>query len=709
MRGTFWIWAVALALAGCSCFAPVRECVPATCSGLGANCGLVSDGCGALLDCGSCGQGKSCGGGGVPNVCGARPACIPTGCAALGAKCGKTGDGCGGVLDCGLCAAGEVCGGGGVPNVCGSGTCAPQTCATRGAECGPMSDGCGGILQCGSCASPKACAFDGGVGTCSCTPTTCAQLGARCGAPPDGCGRTLDCGGCDAGFACGGAANGFQCACAPATCQSTGASCGAPPDGCGGSLSCGSCTAPRGCGLGGQPYVCGCPGVLCDPAPVLSLAVAGTRLDLTWTDPSAAETAFELERSLDGGSYALLVATAANVRAHPDVSVQPNTTYWYRVRATADAGPGSWSNVVSGRVTTNPPATNAWSTIGSDNQHTGVNALETGRPPLSLAWSFAFDGGGTINPVVSDGPRVYAAVQSYFAGNAIYGLDAADGGTLWSRQFGSKFSLGQPAVFDGKVYVAHCNHSGDTKLWSLDALTGAVHFSVAMSAQWETYWAPVVDNGAVFTNGGYYGGLYGFRTSDGANLFFLGLEQYDEWSPAIDQGKVYTFVAGKLRQHDPVTGAINWTTTVTYNWSGWSSQTYPVIGAGRAYVIARPVLYAVDLTSRAVSWSATGLNFTGVPAFHAGRVYAVSAGNVRVHDAATGAYLWTFVGDGALSFPPVIANGYLYASSNANVYAVDLATRAQVWTAAGGGWLSISGGKLYVASGRTLTAYSLSP
>ena len=45
-------------------------CVPTTCAELGDNCGMVSDGCGGTLDCGTCSGGQTCGGGGTPNVCG---------------------------------------------------------------------------------------------------------------------------------------------------------------------------------------------------------------------------------------------------------------------------------------------------------------------------------------------------------------------------------------------------------------------------------------------------------------------------------------------------------------------------------------------------------------------------------------------------------------------------------------------------------------
>jgi hypothetical protein len=46
-------------------------CTPATCASLGFNCGQAGNGCGGVLDCGTCPMGQSCGGTGVPNVCGA--------------------------------------------------------------------------------------------------------------------------------------------------------------------------------------------------------------------------------------------------------------------------------------------------------------------------------------------------------------------------------------------------------------------------------------------------------------------------------------------------------------------------------------------------------------------------------------------------------------------------------------------------------------
>jgi hypothetical protein len=137
---------------------------PTSCAQQGAQCGPASDGCGNVIQCGTCPAGQICGGGGTPNVC-FMPSCTPTTCAAQGVSCGPTGDGCGNVIQCGTCPAGQICGGGGTPSVCGNGTCSPTTCAAQGVSCGPTGDGCGNVIQCGTCPAGQTCG-GGGPSVC---------------------------------------------------------------------------------------------------------------------------------------------------------------------------------------------------------------------------------------------------------------------------------------------------------------------------------------------------------------------------------------------------------------------------------------------------------------------------------------------------------------------------------------------------------------
>jgi hypothetical protein len=174
-------------------------CVPQAC---GPRCGPIGDGCGSVLNCPSCPQPLVCGGGG-PNLCGAGPpppdACTPRTCQQLGQRCGPAGDGCGGLLQCGTCVAPQQCMSGHccAPEPCGTrcgmqpdgcgtliqcpacpvtdGGCAPLQCAQQLVMCGPAGDGCGNVIDCGPCPAPAWCGNMGAPGTCDpqCAPIMC--------------------------------------------------------------------------------------------------------------------------------------------------------------------------------------------------------------------------------------------------------------------------------------------------------------------------------------------------------------------------------------------------------------------------------------------------------------------------------------------------------------------------------------------------------
>jgi hypothetical protein len=213
-------------------------CLPRTCADQHLTCGMNGDGCDSVVDCGPCPSGQFCGGGGY-SKCGTGLGdasngdggliCVPITCQALGVTCGKQGDGCGGVVDCGSCPTGQFCGGAGF-NRCGTGiadggaVCNPKTCSDLRYTCGPAGDGCNGTLQCGTCAFPQYCG-GGGFSTCGgmttvlpdggmgvpCTPKTCNDLGFNCGPAGDGCGHLIQCGTCTGTDICGGAGQPSVC------------------------------------------------------------------------------------------------------------------------------------------------------------------------------------------------------------------------------------------------------------------------------------------------------------------------------------------------------------------------------------------------------------------------------------------------------------------------------------------------------------------
>ncbi len=73
-------------------------------------------------------------------------------------------------------------------------------------------------------------------------------------------------------------------------------------------------------------------------------------LVLAWDDTSDNEDAFEIERSTDGIHWMLVGSVGSDVTTYADATVQPATTYFYRVRATNSSGASGYSNVATAKT-----------------------------------------------------------------------------------------------------------------------------------------------------------------------------------------------------------------------------------------------------------------------------------------------------------------------------------------------------------------------
>ena len=167
MRSMFRVALVVLALAGGE-----SGCGPNNQPGTGGTGTGGASGAGGTGRAGSGGVGQGGASGNAMRDAGVPSPDAPCGlrtCASENASCGRIGDGCGGLIDCGSCPAGEICGGGG-PSKCGSmpdaGPCVPRTCASAAANCGPVGDGCGNVLDCGRCTAPDTCGGNGMPSQC---------------------------------------------------------------------------------------------------------------------------------------------------------------------------------------------------------------------------------------------------------------------------------------------------------------------------------------------------------------------------------------------------------------------------------------------------------------------------------------------------------------------------------------------------------------
>jgi outer membrane protein assembly factor BamB len=363
-----------------------------------------------------------------------------------------------------------------------------------------------------------------------------------------------------------------------------------------------------------------------------------------------------------------------------------------------------------------PVSASNWRMFQYDEAHAGYSPTEPGVPPLSDAWTWPVPDAGSLlslHPVAAENGTVFVTYDLDLAtAGPLVALNVHDGTVVFSHDFGSTTGTGHPCVVDGTVYVQTSKglNAGDSaQLWALDATNGNVRWSVPFDSQGERYWAPTVANGVVYIDGGRFGGMYAFHVADGSQVFFDGnLGQYDQWTPTYFGGVLYTWIAGGLVAHDPTTDAFLWS-----NGLPWADQCPYCVQSAAAfdstggYVISPPYLAAVDPVSQDFRWTANQ-SYAATPAVAHGVVYAPSGGALAANDATTGARLWSFPGDGKLSYPPVVANGVVYVSSTDHTYAVDVQTHGQAWTAPRGGWLAVTQGRLVVAGlDRQVHAYAL--
>jgi N-acetylneuraminic acid mutarotase len=113
------------------------------------------------------------------------------------------------------------------------------------------------------------------------------------------------------------------------------------------------------------------------PSGLSATTASSTQIDLSWTDNSANENTFRIERSPNGSdSWAEITAVGSNVTTYSDTGLSASTTYYYRVRARNAAGNSSYTATANDTTDAAPPTAPS-----------GLSATATSSTQIDLAWT----------------------------------------------------------------------------------------------------------------------------------------------------------------------------------------------------------------------------------------------------------------------------------------------------------------------------------
>jgi len=365
------------------------------------------------------------------------------------------------------------------------------------------------------------------------------------------------------------------------------------------------------------------------------------------------------------------------------------------ITATIEGKSASATVTILGRPTANwSGVTGEWVTYQGNASHTGYVPATLDPVVFSPAWESTVVSAVPLNPVTIGGGRIYVSTNAYFGVQQLHVLDAASGAQQWSYDFGGIHSVDPPAYDSGTVYVATGGHE-DSFLWAFDAATGTQRFRTAYENQWSRWYAPVVVGQTLYMAGGYYGGMYAFSTTSGTEAWFVSLNQYDEFSPAVRDGLVYAYTGSyspEVSVVDAATGAaVSQIPDSAFGWNGWSMNLAPVLGASNDLLATQAGrLLSFDLANRRIGWVLTG-RFDGQVTLANGVVYVQNAGSVVARRESDGSLVWAWAPpDGTVQGTMIATQNLLFVSTGATTYALDLAARLQGWSYPAGGALALS-------------------
>jgi len=364
------------------------------------------------------------------------------------------------------------------------------------------------------------------------------------------------------------------------------------------------------------------------------------------------------------------------------------------------------------------PGVGDWETFQRNAAHIGFVPVTLDPTVFASRWLWTAPN-KQVSTITTAAGRLYVN-----SGYVTYALSEFDHSIVWQHDFTVDLAginivatLNPPAVSGGKVFVT-TSPQGATWMYGFDAGDGSPIFKTAFDSQAERYLAPTVDNGVVFEDGGYFGGMYAFDANVGTQSFYTMLQQYDEWTPAVDANYAYAYTGGpgtspgQLSVLDRHTGALVASIMdPSFRWDGYSMFSAPVLGQpGTVFAVnvGNPndnSLLDFDTNAQSIPWQVAG-GYSGNPAYGASVLYAVNSSPYRLEarSESDGALLWSWAPQPARSETRFVGdvlatNNLVFVSTNTTTYAISQSTHLPVWSIPVAGRLSLSAnGVLYVVA-----------
>ncbi len=205
------------------------------------------------------------------------------------------------------------------------------------------------------------------------------------------------------------------------------------------------------------------------PTNLSATPTSAASIQLAWVDNANNESGFKIERSTDNVNFTQIGVASANSTGYTDTTVNPNSTYYYRIRATNIIGDSAYTTPSASATT--PAATGA----------TNVYHFDEGKGTMAFDFGSANNGtltGATLPQWVTGkiGPSALS-----FSGDGTYNQAALQSAVTVSNNLAP--ILGSTSTLD--VWVK-TTQTGNATHWRAPAITGVEQSGGSNDINWGT-------------------------------------------------------------------------------------------------------------------------------------------------------------------------------------------------------------------------------